>query len=51
MIDKNRHSTHIRERSESVAAELLAGGIVVEAGKSRLVATRNEAERGWRTVQ
>jgi hypothetical protein len=50
MIDEKRHSTHMRERTESVARELQAGGITDEAGKSRLVATRREVERGWWTV-
>jgi hypothetical protein len=47
---RKRFSTHMRTREEAVEAELRAGGIKVEAGKSRLVATRKEVERGWRAV-
>jgi hypothetical protein len=50
MRDPNRHSTHIQKRVESVAAELLRGNIRVEAGKSKLVQTRKEVERGWQAV-
>jgi len=45
-----RHSTHLQTRAETVAAELLAGGIKVEPGKSKLLATRKDVERGWRAV-
>ena len=44
-------SIHIRERTESVAAELLKGDLRVEPGKSRLIETRNEVERAWRTIR
>jgi hypothetical protein len=47
---KGRYSTHMRKREEEVGRELLAGGVNVEPGKSRLVATRKEVERGWRAV-
>jgi hypothetical protein len=50
MRDPNRHSTHIQKRLESIAAELLRGNIRAEAGKSKLVQTRTEVERGWRFV-
>src|SRR5271169_2717534 len=50
MSDPNRHSTHMQKRVESVAAELQQGKLRVEAGKSKLVRTRNEVERGWRAV-
>ena len=50
MRDPNRYSTHMSNKVESVAAELLKGNIRVEAGKSQLVQTRKEVERGWRAV-
>lgn len=43
-------STHLRERVEAVAGELLKGGLQVEPGKIVLVQTRKEVERGWRAV-
>ena len=48
--DRKRYSTHMTERMEDVQRELLAGGIRVEAGKSKLLATRKEIEHGWRAV-
>jgi hypothetical protein len=50
MHDDKRHSTHMRQRIESVAAELRAGGIKLEPGRSALNATRQEVEQGWRAV-
>jgi Relaxase/Mobilisation nuclease domain len=50
MRDPNRHSTHMQRKVESVAAELVQGNLRVEAGKSKLVQTRKEVERGWRAV-
>src|SRR5271168_1370935 len=50
MRDAKRYSTHMQSRVESVAAELLKGNLRVEAGKSKLVETRKEVERGWRAV-
>src|SRR5277367_1590080 len=50
MRDPNRYSTHAQSRMESVAAELLQGNLRVEAGKSKLVQTRKEVERGWRAL-
>jgi Relaxase/Mobilisation nuclease domain len=50
MRDPKRYSTHMKTKVESVAAELLNGNIRVEAGKSKLVLTRKEVERGWRAV-
>jgi hypothetical protein len=35
---------------ENVASELLKGNIEVEAGKTRLVKTRKEVERGWKAI-
>lgn len=43
-------STHARDRTESVAAELLEGRFRVEPGKTRLMRTRKNIEYGWRTV-
>lgn len=50
MRDPTRSSTHMQKRMESVAAELLKGGLRIEAGKSTLVQTRKDLERGWRAV-
>jgi hypothetical protein len=43
-------STHTRARAESVAINLVKGNLRPEPGKSTLVATRREVERGWHTV-
>jgi Relaxase/Mobilisation nuclease domain len=43
-------STHTRSRAEAVASELTKGYLRAEQGKSRLVETRKEIERGWRTT-
>jgi hypothetical protein len=43
-------STHTRARTELVASELVNGKVQVEPGKSTLVATRKEVERGWRAT-
>lgn len=40
-------STHMRERSEAVAAEILDRHLRIEPGKSKLVETRKAIERGW----
>lgn len=50
MRDPKRYSTHMQNRAESVAAELMKGNLRVEAGKSKLVQTRRDVERGWRAV-
>jgi hypothetical protein len=50
MRDPKRYSTHMQNKVESVASELLNGNLPVEAGKSKLVQTRKEVERGWRAV-
>lgn len=41
-------SSHMRDRAESVASEVLQGKLTIEPGKSRLVATRRKVEEGWR---
>jgi predicted RNA-binding protein YlqC (UPF0109 family) len=43
-------STHMRERAEAVACDLLDGRRQVETAKARLVETRNNVRRGWWTV-
>jgi hypothetical protein len=43
-------STHTRDRIESVAFELLTGNLRTESGKSKLIETRKEVERGWRAT-
>ena len=43
-------STHTRERAEQVAFELQKGDLRIESGKSKVVETRKEVERGWRAV-
>lgn len=43
-------STYLRKKIEGVAAELLNGGLRIESGKSKLVRTRKEVERGWSAV-
>lgn len=43
-------STHARARTEAVAAELLEGALRVEPARSKLIRTRNQVERGWRSV-
>ncbi len=50
MIDPKRRSTHLQERAESVAADMLAGKVKIEPAKSKLVETRKEVERGWHAV-
>ena len=47
---KRGDSTHTRGRIESVAAELLKGDLRPEPGKSKLVETRRQVERGWRAT-
>ena len=42
-------STYTRSRTD-VASELLKGGLRVESGKSVLLSTRREVERGWQKV-
>ena len=43
-------STHLRARTESVAAELLKGKLRPEPGKSKVTETRRQVERGWRAA-
>jgi hypothetical protein len=43
-------STHMRNRTEGVAKELLTGDWRIESGKATLLKTRREIDRGWRTV-
>jgi hypothetical protein len=48
--ERHTESTHKRNRAEAVAAELLTGNRRIEPGKTKLVQTRREVERGWRAV-
>jgi hypothetical protein len=43
-------STHIRAHTEAVVSELLQGTLGVEPGKSKLIETRRQLERGWRAA-
>src|ERR1700722_2032948 len=43
-------SSHTRARVEAVASEMLIGDFRVEPGKSKLLETRKEVERGWRAA-
>jgi hypothetical protein len=42
-----KDSTHVRERAESVARELLTGKTAVESGKKVVMDTRRAAMQGW----
>jgi hypothetical protein len=48
--ERARFSTHMRGREEAIARELKAGGLKVEPGKSTLLATRRNLDRGWRAL-
>lgn len=43
-------STHMRDRVESVVADLSAGSVRVERGKADMLETRRSVERGWRVI-
>jgi hypothetical protein len=43
-------SYHMRELTDGVARELLAGNRTAEAGKAKLLSTRKHVEQGWRAV-
>lgn len=43
-------STHMRDRVESVVADLSSGSIRVERGKADMLETRRSVERGWRAI-
>ena len=43
-------SIRTRARVEAVVSELRSGGLRTEEGKSKLVETRKDVERGWRTT-
>jgi Relaxase/Mobilisation nuclease domain len=43
-------STHTRARAEAVASEILNGNLRTEAGRSKLIETRSDVERGWRAA-
>ena len=43
-------STYYRERAEAVARELSTGRLTAEAGRARLIETRNAVTEGWRSL-
>jgi hypothetical protein len=43
-------SSHIRERAEAVASQLSRGKLELEAGEAKMINTRSEVEKGWRTI-
>jgi hypothetical protein len=43
-------STHMRERVEAAAAEMLEEHVQTEPGKAKLLQTRRDVERGWLAV-
>jgi hypothetical protein len=43
-------STHMRDRVESVIADLSAGSVRVERGKADMLETRRSVERGWQAI-
>src|SRR6266513_3719517 len=43
-------STHTRARAEAVAQDFLNGNLRPEPGKSNLMETRKDVERGWRAI-
>jgi hypothetical protein len=43
-------STHMRDRVESVVADLSARSVRVERGKAGMLETRRSVERGWRVI-
>jgi hypothetical protein len=50
LVLRARDFTHTRARTEAVAAEIRKGDFRVEPGKSTLMATRGNIERGWRAT-
>jgi hypothetical protein len=44
-------STHMRDRSDSVVAEMRAGGSHLEPGKDRILSSRRSVVRGWFDVR
>jgi hypothetical protein len=48
---QRRESTHWRERAAAAAQELQNGNIRAEAGKAKLLQTRQDVEQGWRRVR
>ena len=43
-------STHMRDRVESVVADLSSGSVRVERGKADMLETQRSVERGWRAI-
>jgi hypothetical protein len=48
---KRGESTHMQERVETVARELIASKFKIEPGKEKLLRTRDEVRRGWLAVR
>jgi len=49
--ERGGRSTLMRDRVKAVAGELLKGHLRDEAGKTKMVQTRVQVERGWRAVR
>jgi hypothetical protein len=50
MNDPKRFSSHMTRRTGRMESELRAGGLKLEPGKAKMVATRRTVEHGWRAV-
>jgi relaxase-like protein len=50
MNDPKRFSTHMMRRAELIGSEIRDGGLKIEPGKAKLVASRAAVEQGWRDV-
>jgi hypothetical protein len=48
--EQRGESHHIRTRAEAVARELLKADLRIEQGKTRILETRKEVQRGWFAV-
>jgi len=48
--ERHTESTHTRERVEAVAGELSKGDLRIEPGKTKLLHTRRNVERGWTAI-
>jgi hypothetical protein len=48
--EQRAESHHTRARVDAVARELLKGDLRIEPGKTRLLETRKQVERGWSAV-
>jgi len=48
--EQRAESSHTRERADAVAQELLKGDLRVDAGRAKLLRTREDVRRGWWAV-